>query len=203
MNELQQFIDSGILEMYVLGHVSADEACEVERMAGIYTEVMDELNEISLALERYAATHSAEPEPFAFHFLMARIAYEDRLKNGEEQTFPPKLHEGSLIADYDTWLNRTDLQLGDQFDGAHRHIIGAEQGMTTAIVWLQHGAPTETHTKELEQFLVVEGSCEIHVADEVYHMQRGDVLIVPLHKPHHVKVTSLIPCKLILQRVAA
>jgi mannose-6-phosphate isomerase-like protein (cupin superfamily) len=75
--------------------------------------------------------------------------------------------------------------------------------MTTAVVWLEHGAPPETHTNELEKFLIVEGTCNIIVDGRDHHLKPGDLFNIPLHLSHTVLVTSSITCKIILQRVAA
>jgi mannose-6-phosphate isomerase-like protein (cupin superfamily) len=64
-------------------------------------------------------------------------------------------------------------------------------------------APQELHHDEHEKFLIVEGSCTISVEDKSYDLVAGDFLQIPLHKKHHVTVTSSIPCKVILQRAAA
>ena len=85
----------------------------------------------------------------------------------------------------------------------HARIIGNTAEVTTAIVWIKDMAPPETHTNEIEKFLIVEGSCEIIVEKEVYQLVSGDFFAIPLYKSHMVKVTSDIPCKIILQRVAA
>ncbi len=59
------------------------------------------------------------------------------------------------------------------------------------------------HTHELEKFLILEGTCDITIEDEVYSLKAGDFLSIPLYNKHDVKVTSLNPCKAILQRIAA
>ena len=55
----------------------------------------------------------------------------------------------------------------------------------------------------MRNFLIVEGTCTILVENEVYQLVPGDYFAVPLHKSHILKVTSEIPCKVILQRIAA
>ena len=73
----------------------------------------------------------------------------------------------------------------------------------TAIVWIKEYAPQEVHDHEFEKFLVVEGSCNIIVEDKIHTLIPGDYFAIPLHKKHLVEVTSIIPCKVILQRIAA
>ena len=203
MNDLLNFIESGVLELYVLGQTSPEETKQVEYMASMYEEVGKEIEAISIALERYAEAHAIEPGPTAGLFLMASINYSERMKHGEAMSFPPMLHEGSKIEDYSEWLNREDLQLNEELDELHAHIIGYTPEMTTAIIWIKRGAPPEHHNNEHEKFLIVEGSCKIYAGDDVYEMHAGDYFSMPLHVSHNVKVTSAIPCKVILQRIAA
>ncbi len=203
MDDVIKFIESGILEMYVLEQLGPEEKAEVERMASLHEEVRNEIDDISIALEGFAQLHAKEPDPTVQPFLMATIDYMERLKNGEPLSFPPILQPDSQIADYAEWLNRDDMQLKEPLNQVQINIIAAHPSATTAIVWLQHGAPPETHSAEFEKFLIVEGTCDITIENDVHSLRAGDVLIIPLHHSHHVSVTSAQACKIILQRVAA
>ena len=75
--------------------------------------------------------------------------------------------------------------------------------MITAVIWIGQMAPDETHDDEHEKFLILEGTCDITVGNDVHHLKAGDYFAIPLHKTHMVKVTSDVPCKAILQRIAA
>jgi mannose-6-phosphate isomerase-like protein (cupin superfamily) len=198
-----EYIESGILEMYVLGCTTKEEATEVERMAALHDEVREELDAISAAMEQYAKANAVEPDPTVRPFIMATIDYTERLKRGEIIVNPPSVTLDSKVEDYAYWLDRKDLQLNEPLIDFHAHLIGHTPEVTTAIVWLKYGAPPETHTRELEKFLIVEGTCDITVGSDVHKMKPGEVLIIPLHVTHHVKVTSDYPCKIILQRMAA
>ena len=48
----------------------------------------------------------------------------------------------------------------------------------------------------------MEGTCTITIEDEIHQLVPGNVLSIPLYKNHTVVVTSEIPCKVILQRIA-
>ena len=199
--DVEKLISSGLLEMYVMGLTTEQENLLVEELAQNSATVQNELNEIGMALENYSAEFIVPPPKMTGPFLTAMIDYSERMKNGEKQTFPPVLTGNSRISDYACWLNRKDMQ--PQFhDEVCARIIGYTPLITTAIVWLKYGAPEEVHTHELEKFLIVEGSCEIVIDNYPLHLEAGDILTIPLHKSHCVNVTSNIPCKVILQRVA-
>lgn len=202
MFNVSAYIETGILELYVLGIASARECAEVEKLAQDHIEIKQEIEAIQASMELYADGYKTEPNPVIKPFLMAVIDYTERLKNGEPPSIPPMLSENATIADYSQWLNRPDMVSTGTAD-VYAKIIGYTPEATTAIVWLKDYAPHEVHDNEYEKFLIVEGTCDIIVEDEVNHLVAGDYFAIPLHKKHLVKVTSSIPCKVILQRVAA
>ncbi|GAB3919639.1 anti-sigma factor [Larkinella terrae] len=57
----KEYIESGILEEYVLGTVSPQEKREVECLSSIYPEIRAELDTLSAAMEQYAQTLRREP----------------------------------------------------------------------------------------------------------------------------------------------
>jgi mannose-6-phosphate isomerase-like protein (cupin superfamily) len=203
MSVVKDYIESGILEMYVLGDVSADELQQVEQMALLHPEVAEEIEIIAASLETYSKYKAVEPDPIVKPFLLATIDYSERIKNGEEISFPPMLTEKSVIADFALWLNRKDITVPEKLQDVHAKIIGHTKEAITAIVWIKEMAPQEMHDDEIEKFLIVEGTCDIIIEDKVHQLKAGDMLSIPLYKNHLVKVTSSIPCKVILQRVAA
>lgn len=202
MKRSKEYIESGILEQYVLGCTSQAESTEVHLMAATDPAIRLEIKAIGEALEAYAMEHAVEPNPVIKPFLLATIDYTERLKGGEPATMPPVLNKNSVIEDYAPWLNRSDLLVPDD-DDIFAKIIGYTPEAVTAIVWIKEYAPHEVHDHEFEKFLIVEGTCDIVVGDEVHALVPGDYFAIPLHKNHLVKVTSTIPCKVILQRIAA
>lgn len=202
MTSIYNYIESGILEQYVLGNTNIQEAKEVERMAVTYAEVKKELESISRRLEAYASKNALMAHATIKPFILAIIDYSERLQSGETVSYPPVLTEKSVIDDYSLWLNRGDMVF-DETDSIFAKLIGYTQEMVTAIVWLTEYAPHEVHHNEYERFLIVEGSCNIVVEGVVHSLHPGNYFQIPLHKKHVVEITSPIPCKIILQRVAA
>jgi mannose-6-phosphate isomerase-like protein (cupin superfamily) len=199
----KEFIDSGILELYVMGIATTRQADEVEKMLVESDEIRSAANDIQKTLETYAQAHAIAPASTIKPFLLATIDYSERIKNGEEPSFPPVINETSKIIDYTQWINRNDMILPDNFKDFHAKIIGYTPEIVTAIVWIRNMAPHEVHDDEFEKFLILEGTCDITIGDKVHKMASGDSLSIPLHIDHFVTVTSDIPCKVILQRIAA
>lgn len=203
MMDSKEYIESGILESYVLGLSSPEEMQEVERMADIYPEVRARIDQLSEEFERHALSNAVLPDPMVKVVVLATIDYMERIEKGEIPSFPPMLHEGSQITDYSDWLNRADMVLPEDFSNVYAKIIGYTPEVLSVIVWIKEMAPHEVHHNEFEKFLIVEGTCEIIIGEDVHPLVAGDFLTIPLHKKHMVKVTSDVPCKAILQRVAA
>jgi mannose-6-phosphate isomerase-like protein (cupin superfamily) len=203
MKNIKEYIESGILEAYIFGVAAPEEEIEVEEMANNNKEVRAAIEAIGEDIERFAQANAITPDPTIKPFLMATIDYTERMEKGEVPSFPPELHEGSQLSDYTEWLNRPGMTLPGDFTDYHAKIIGYAPEALTAIVWIKDMAPWEIPDDEYEKFLIVEGTCDITISDEVHHLVPGDFLSIPLHKNHTVKVTSDIPCKVILQRIAA
>jgi len=203
MQQIKEYIESGLLEQYVLGNATPELAAEIRQMALMHPEIAGEIESIERSLLEYSLINAIPPDEVVKPFLMATIDYSERIKNGEAISFPPEINKNTLIADYDQWLSRNDLSAPGESPDLYAKIIGYTPAMTTAIVWIKQMAPQETHHDEIEKFLIVEGSCEIIIGEEIHQLTPGDTLSIPLHRSHFVKVTSTIPCKVILQRVAA
>ncbi|MGF1922927.1 MAG: anti-sigma factor [Bacteroidia bacterium] len=73
MEEVKAYIESGILELYVLGQLSAVECVEVEDMANKHPEVKAEILSIELAMENYALQNSIEPSEATAEKLFTKI----------------------------------------------------------------------------------------------------------------------------------
>ena len=126
------------------------------------------------------------------------------METGEEFCIAPELNENSKISDFSEWIERENmLSAPDDYEDIHVKIISATPEMTCAIVWIKELAPEEVHHKEYEKFLILEGTCTIMVGDQENKLVAGDYFAIPLFEDHKVLVTSEIPCKVILQRIAA
>lgn len=203
MQDIGSFIASGILEMYVLGMASLEETKQVEEMAAAHKEVRQEIESIYASLKLYAEFDIKVPNIDVKALILAMVDYEERLKSGEQPTFPPILNDNSTIADYSQWIKRKDMVMPDNFDQLYVKIIGYTPEAISAIVWIQSETPYEVHTNEYERFLIVEGTCDVNIDGKIHSLVPGNYLQIPLHAGHIVKVTSKTPCKVILQRVAA
>lgn len=61
MEEESAYIESGILELYVLGQLNDQEEVEVQAMAAQYPAVKQEIEAIEIAMEKYAVARAVQP----------------------------------------------------------------------------------------------------------------------------------------------
>jgi len=202
MQSLQEFINSGILEQYILGNTSEKENEEVALMCSLHPQVNNELDRITESLLLTGATKSFTPNDTVKPLILATVDYTERIRLGEVEANPPLLNEKSSVNDYNEWLIRPDMQLPNDAGNIYIRLIASNPQVISAIVWIKDKTPAETHSVEHERFLIVEGSCDIMVNDEKNSLVPGNYFAIPLFADHVVKVTSTIPCKVILQRVA-
>lgn len=203
MTDLREYITSGLIEKYVLGLALPEEITEIEAMAIEHPELELAISDFCTMLEKNAMANAIMPPEIIKPELMATIDYMERLQNGEPITFPPLLSEVSKIDDFTPWLNRPDMSLSQDAPDIHLKIIGYTPTCSTAIVWVKGKTPEEVHTNEQESFFIVEGTCIIHIGTNSHELVPGDYLQIPLFEKHHIVVTSTVPCKVILQRLAA
>jgi len=200
---LTEIRESGLLELYIYGSLENEELVLVVEALAKYPELKQDLEEIESALLQHAEIHAVQPHGTVKPFFMATLDYLERIKAGEVISSPPLLNKHSKVSDYQQWLDRADMHTPQEMDAIHAKIIAHEPDKITALVWLRFGAPDEIHHGEYENFLIVEGSCTINAGNREYHLKAGDYMSMPLHVIHSVSVTSPVPCKIILQRVAA
>jgi len=71
--DIKEYISSGVLELYVLGKLDAQESTAVELMAAQYPEVRAELDAIEQALEVYAQMHGQTPPQGTLGEILNRV----------------------------------------------------------------------------------------------------------------------------------
>jgi len=74
VEEVRAYIESGVLELYVLGQLDALACTEVEAMAEKYPEVKAEITAIELAMEQYAQENAVTPSADLSNQILAQIS---------------------------------------------------------------------------------------------------------------------------------
>jgi len=228
MMNLEDFITSGILELYVLGHTSDEEDAEVLIMSSKFpAEIAHEILEIATALEYLALKNAVEPSAKLKESALAKFsgmpvndpasqetdvaekksgAAAGRNGAAEKTTRPaieiPRLNPFSRIEDYTDWFGPEDLITPEGFKGVHLKVLGHTAEMTTMIICATE-IEGEIHHDIYERLLVLEGTCDVIIENKVFSFHRGDLIDIPLHKWHDVVIPEGTVCKAIQQRIPA
>lgn len=83
MKDLKTYLESGILEQYVLGDLSKEEMLEVEGYAAQYPEIRHELNEIENALQKYAQQNAIEPSEKIRSNIIEALGFDENESTSE------------------------------------------------------------------------------------------------------------------------
>ena len=186
-----------MIERYVLGQLSLAEGRMIEAAASSDLALRARLNGLQDDLAALAQRRAISPPSDLKARIFSTIAEQNRSDR------PPILHQGSKASDYSRWIDGPDMTCPTVFDEVHFLEFGDDPDAMSALVWVKHGSPAETHTDCVEKFLILEGTCEVELNGTVQSLSSGDVFSIPLYTVHTVKVTSPAPCKFILQRIAA
>ncbi len=106
-----EFIESGVLELYVMGAASPEETLAVEQMAEAHPDVWNEISAISESLESYALAQAVQPRKVVKTLVLATVDYLERMRQGELPTSPPEVTPASNAQHYAAWLERADMAL--------------------------------------------------------------------------------------------
>jgi mannose-6-phosphate isomerase-like protein (cupin superfamily) len=201
--ECKDYLRPGLLELYCLGLTSPDENDSITDNLQNMPEIYSEIEKIIAAVMSYFEGMAGPLNITLKSTILAIVDYVERMKAGEKISFPPVLNKNSKISDYLPLLDNKEMAAPEDFTDMFVKIISSQIFVTTAIVWVKDKVPYETHDYEFEKFLILEGSCDIILQEDVVSLGRGDYFAIPLHTGHLIKVTSKTPCKLILQKIAA
>ncbi|GAB2971168.1 anti-sigma factor [Mucilaginibacter puniceus] len=93
MENVQAYIESGILELYVLGNVTPEEKLQVEEMMAAHQQVRAEVDEIERALEVYAGKNAVEPaadkRTHILNSLVTNLADDNNFSSSKEKEDAP------------------------------------------------------------------------------------------------------------------
>lgn len=95
MKEAKAYIETGILELYVLGQLNVIEQKEVESMADEYPEIREEINAIEIAMEQYAVSHAIQPTSGLEKKILEKIApqFNSKISNNHSNGKIIPLHD--------------------------------------------------------------------------------------------------------------
>ncbi len=136
--DIQAYIESGILEAYVLGTATDKERREVECMSSIHEEIAQELQSLASTVEKYHQASAVAPPPSLKDAIFAEIEEEEAEEEEQQAPPAPKLNVERGGVDFDApeksfkWANvavAASVLLAATFGGMYFK----ERGETTAL----------------------------------------------------------------------
>lgn len=195
--ELRKFLDSGLLELYLIGALGSEEVSFVEKMRKLHPVVDSELAAIEAFLESDAIRNAVNPSA-EMNAKMESIFGSFEKEQKRQLTALPLI---SAFSSADAWLEMIapllpKAQQQERFEKMLRH----ENGVTQVLVISSTDIEEEVHEDLDESFLILKGTCVCTIGSNSFNMGPGDFMQIPLYLPHTVRITSE-SVTAILQRV--
>lgn len=194
----KEFLDTGLIEIYCLGHASEEETRLVQEYITAYPEIQAEIEATHLALDKYVHSFSV-PLPASLKDQIWDILENDIDDINIEN--PPLLGHNH---DFAKWKEATkDIDIPEVEDNVYMHTLRSDEKVEIFLVRLREYIPDEHHEDLHESFLILEGSCECIVEGKSVKMKEGDYIEMPLWAVHNITVTSDTPVIAVLQWLKA
>ena len=180
---VKTYIESGIIEQYCLGLLSADEALAVENLAAQFPAIVTEIDETRRALDSYLETNSVQPRADLKAQIQGVLANISR----EESLHINQLPIITAYSDYRRWATvLAEVQPLGKLLGIRYTVVRNDEIALISKLWLQTELiETEHHNHEFrESFLVLEGNCECNFGGQTFHLSAGSYIEIPENTPH-------------------
>ncbi|MEO1516142.1 MAG: cupin domain-containing protein [Bacteroidota bacterium] len=93
------------------------------------------------------------------------------------------------------------IQPKENYKNVYLKSLFASNGQELTLIWAKQLIPEEVHSDVDESFLLLEGTVDCFIEEDIFHMKKGDFMRIPLGISHKIMVTSATPAKAILSRV--
>lgn len=180
--KLESYIESGILELYVLDLLDEAERLAVQEMIILYPVLEQEIGNIEKTLEDYARYTGVEPSSGL------RIKIEQAIAG-----IPAEVEPGKLLvnehSDLQQWLNLIEARFPEALTADNFCEVWREaEGLKQVLVVSSFDIEDETHDDVYESFFILKGRCKCTVGSESFYREAGGYIGIPLNEHHQVEV---------------
>lgn len=197
--DIQQYIESGILEQYCLGLLSEEEQGDLIRMSLLYPEIRAELDAVERSVEQLATATAVEPPARIKHNILATLGFD--IPDTELDINDLPVIDQSV--DPLPWLNALAYLMPDEpVEGFITQVIREDEKAQQILVVTSEDVVEEEHDNLRESFFVLKGHCECTIGDHVYALGPGDFIEIPLNKKHNVKLVTPVVTAVLQYRFA-
>jgi mannose-6-phosphate isomerase-like protein (cupin superfamily) len=182
--DIKAYINSGNLEQYCFELSNTMLGNEVGALRLTYPDVHQELNAIEIAIEQLAMNQALAPPPQLKNRVLAALYRDDIISLNN---LPPT----NKYSNYESWLKAVEhLIPAEPFEDFFAHILQQNEKLAQTLVITKLNVPEEVHEVISESFFILKGSCACTVGNEVFTLNAGDHLNIPLHTNHDIKILS-------------
>lgn len=186
--DVQNYLESGVLEAYCLGMLSDEEQAYLIQMTMLYPDIKAELTAVELSLENMAAAHAIEPNPANKQNVLSALGFIQTAKLDAD-----KLPFVSQNADPEPWLTEfAHLLDPEPLVDFTCHILRDDPEVKQMLVISKIDVPEEDHSDFLESLFILKGHCQCTIGNNFYTLMPGDFIEIPLNTPHNIKITTPI-----------
>ena len=183
---LQDYINSGILEQYCLGLLDSTEAEQVVSDCSKYTELRDELKSIETVMEKLAAEKAVAPSTKLKDKILGRLGFI-----GNQVLDINNLPPTDAYSNYLSWLQAVEHLLPTEpFEGLNIQVLQQTNQIAQMLVVAKVDVPDESHDNYAESFFILQGKCCCTINGEDVFLNAGDFLEIPLHAEHDIKMLT-------------
>jgi len=203
--EQKKFLESGVVEDYCLGTATLEDVTRLQSLCNQFAEAQAYLEKNQKAMEELIGKFSRKPSDHSKNIINKNILENLKLESasliGDEQLLPEfiGISRHSNIDHWDALVK--EITPPSDFENIYAKPLFVSTTQELILVWAKNIVPDEVHDDLTESFLLLEGTADCYVDDEVFSMVKGDFMEIPLHSNHKVVVTSASPGKAIRSRV--
>ncbi|WP_316781134.1 cupin domain-containing protein [Pedobacter antarcticus] len=180
---LQTYIESGILELYVLNMLDETTYNEVQDCILKYPELTGEIASIEKALENYALQNAVEPSA-ALKAKIEQALFTTSINFSQGEVVP--INE---LSDYHKWLDFVSAYFPEALNAENfAELVTDDQRIKQVLVVSSFDIDEESHADEYESFLILKGRCRCTVDNEVFYLEPGGYTQIPLNTNHRVEI---------------
>ena len=183
---LQDYINSGILEQYCLGLLDSDEANQVVSYCSKYPELREELKSIEAAIEKMSAEKAVAPPDQLKEKILGKLGFV-----GNEVLDINNLPPTDAYSNYLSWLQAVEHLLpSEPFEGLNIQVLQQTDKIAQMLVVAKVHVPDESHDNYAESFFILQGKCSCTIDGKEVFLNAGDFLEIPLYAEHDVKMLT-------------
>jgi mannose-6-phosphate isomerase-like protein (cupin superfamily) len=94
-------------------------------------------------------------------------------------------------SNYESWLKAVEHLLpAEPFEDFFAYVLQHNDKISQTLVVTKLNVPDEIHEDVAESFFILKGSCTCTVGRDVFTLNEGDYLDIPLHTSHDIRIDS-------------